>query len=65
MRVEISKDGRLVVIADNTVEAWALNGIALFQDDNVGSRITIDCSVLNICDIKADDIDDLLDKRVS
>lgn len=48
MKVEISKDGTLIVTAESIIEAFALNAIIKFGKDGKldGSMLVIDCSIL-------------------
>ena len=52
MKVEIRKDGTLVIIAETVVEAWAINGVhppAAFDCEKCGSiphKVVFDCSIL-------------------
>jgi flagellar basal body rod protein FlgF len=53
MKVEINKDGWLVVKAETITEAWALNGANIhggitgqLAEDRSRSRIILDCSIL-------------------
>ena len=53
MRVELTADGYIKIIAETTLEAWALNGVwPLGQDvmdrENNVERFIIDCSVLKV-----------------
>jgi len=47
MKVDISREGLLVVVAETIIEAWALNAVALFDGSDTSSKIIVDCSILN------------------
>jgi hypothetical protein len=55
MKVELTKEGYIKVIAETITEAWALNGVWPIGDimsrDKNEARVIIDCSILRTDDV--------------
>jgi hypothetical protein len=50
MKVELTKEGYIKVIAETIIEAWALNGVWPIDDimsrDKNEDRVIVDCTIL-------------------